>query len=38
VAGGNVLRFAPPLVVSKGEIDQAIDILDATLAAAAAAA
>jgi predicted acetylornithine/succinylornithine family transaminase len=33
VAGGNIIRFAPPLIVTKGEIDQAIEILDATLAA-----
>jgi acetylornithine/N-succinyldiaminopimelate aminotransferase len=33
VAGANVIRFAPALVVSKAEIDQAIEILDATLAA-----
>jgi predicted acetylornithine/succinylornithine family transaminase len=32
VAGGNVVRFAPPLVVSKAEIDQAIEILDGVLA------
>jgi len=28
---GSVLRFMPPMVVSKGEIDQAIDILDSVL-------
>jgi acetylornithine/N-succinyldiaminopimelate aminotransferase len=28
---GNVLRFVPPLIVSPGEINQAIDILDAIL-------
>jgi acetylornithine/N-succinyldiaminopimelate aminotransferase len=32
VAGGNVVRFAPPLVVSKAEIDEAVQILDAALA------
>jgi predicted acetylornithine/succinylornithine family transaminase len=32
VAGGSVVRFAPPLVVSKDEIDEAITILDAVLA------
>jgi acetylornithine/N-succinyldiaminopimelate aminotransferase len=34
VAGGNVIRFAPALVVSRAEIDQAIEILDGVLAAA----
>ncbi len=34
VAGSNVIRFAPALVVSKAEIDQAIEILDGVLAAA----
>jgi 4-aminobutyrate aminotransferase-like enzyme len=32
VAGGNVVRFAPPLVVGKAEIDEALAILDAALA------
>jgi acetylornithine/N-succinyldiaminopimelate aminotransferase len=32
VAGGQVVRFAPPLVVSKAEIDEAVTILDAVLA------
>jgi acetylornithine aminotransferase/acetylornithine/N-succinyldiaminopimelate aminotransferase len=32
VAGGNVVRFAPPLIVSKAEVDEAIQILDAALA------
>ena len=32
VAGGNVVRFAPPLIASKAEIDEAIEILDAALA------
>jgi acetylornithine/N-succinyldiaminopimelate aminotransferase len=31
VAGGNVVRFAPPLIVSKAEVDEAVQILDATL-------
>jgi predicted acetylornithine/succinylornithine family transaminase len=31
VAGGNVVRFAPPLVVSKAEIDEAVQLLDAAL-------
>jgi 4-aminobutyrate aminotransferase-like enzyme len=31
VAGGSVVRFAPPLVVSKDEIDEAVAILDAIL-------
>jgi predicted acetylornithine/succinylornithine family transaminase len=30
-AGGTVLRFAPPLVVTKSEIDQALAILDGVL-------
>ena len=34
VAGGNVIRFAPPLIVSKAEIDQAIEIFDGVLGAA----
>jgi predicted acetylornithine/succinylornithine family transaminase len=32
VAGGNVVRFAPPLIVSRAEIDEAIAILDPVLA------
>jgi acetylornithine/N-succinyldiaminopimelate aminotransferase len=32
VAGGQVVRFAPPLVVSKAEIDEAVAILDSVLA------
>jgi acetylornithine/N-succinyldiaminopimelate aminotransferase len=32
VAGARALRFSPPLVVSKAEIDEALGILDATLA------
>jgi len=31
VAGGTVVRFAPPLVVSKDEIDEAVATLDAAL-------
>ena len=34
VAGGNVIRFAPALIATKAEIDQAIEILDGVLAAA----
>lgn len=33
VAGAKVLRFSPPLVVTAAEIDEAIALLDATLAA-----
>jgi acetylornithine/N-succinyldiaminopimelate aminotransferase len=32
VAGGNVVRFAPALVVSRDEIDEAVAILDSVLA------
>jgi acetylornithine/N-succinyldiaminopimelate aminotransferase len=32
VAGGNVVRFAPALVVTRDELDEAVAILDATLA------
>jgi acetylornithine/N-succinyldiaminopimelate aminotransferase len=32
VAGGNVVRFVPPLVVSRDEIDEAVALLDAALA------
>jgi len=32
VAGGNVVRFVPPLVVTKPEIDEALSILDSVLA------
>ena len=32
VAGGNVVRFVPPLVVSRAEVDEAVQILDAVLA------
>jgi acetylornithine/N-succinyldiaminopimelate aminotransferase len=32
VAGGNVVRFVPPLVVSRAEIDEAVQILDSVLA------
>ena len=31
VAGANVVRLVPPLVVSRAEIDEAIEILDAVL-------
>jgi predicted acetylornithine/succinylornithine family transaminase len=31
VAGGNVVRFAPPLVVGRAEIDEAVTILDGVL-------
>ena len=31
VAGGSVVRFAPPLVVGKDEIDEAVAILDSVL-------
>ena len=30
-AGDNVVRFAPPLIVSKKEVDKAINIIDITL-------
>jgi acetylornithine/N-succinyldiaminopimelate aminotransferase len=33
-AGGNVVRFVPPLIVTREEIDEALQILDATLAEA----
>jgi acetylornithine/succinyldiaminopimelate/putrescine aminotransferase len=32
-AGGTVVRFAPALIVSQAELDEAIDILDAVIAA-----
>jgi acetylornithine/N-succinyldiaminopimelate aminotransferase len=32
VAGGNVVRFVPPLVVTRDEIDEAVTLLDAALA------
>jgi predicted acetylornithine/succinylornithine family transaminase len=32
VAGGNVVRVAPPLIVTKAEVDEAVQILDAVLA------
>lgn len=32
LAGGQVVRFAPPLVVSRAEIDEAVAILDSVLA------
>jgi acetylornithine/N-succinyldiaminopimelate aminotransferase len=31
VAGGNVVRLAPPLIVTKAQIDEAVQILDAAL-------
>ena len=31
---GNVLRFLPPLVISEGEVDRGLEILEAALAAA----
>jgi acetylornithine/succinyldiaminopimelate/putrescine aminotransferase len=31
VAGGNVVRFVPPLVVTRAEIDEALGILDSVL-------
>jgi acetylornithine/N-succinyldiaminopimelate aminotransferase len=31
VAGGNVVRFSPPLIVTKAEVDEAVQILDASL-------
>jgi acetylornithine/N-succinyldiaminopimelate aminotransferase len=37
VAGDNVLRFAPPLIIEPDHVSQAIAILDATLAEAAKA-
>jgi acetylornithine/N-succinyldiaminopimelate aminotransferase len=33
VAGENVVRFAPPLIVGEAEISQAIETLDAVLSA-----
>jgi acetylornithine/N-succinyldiaminopimelate aminotransferase len=33
VAGDNVVRFAPPLIVSEAEASQALDVIDAALAA-----
>jgi 4-aminobutyrate aminotransferase-like enzyme len=32
-AGGNILRFLPPLIVTEGEIDRALGILSAVLPA-----
>ena len=34
LAGANVVRFAPPLIVGKAEIDEAIEILDRVLSEA----
>jgi acetylornithine/N-succinyldiaminopimelate aminotransferase len=36
VAGDNVLRLAPPLVITEAEADEALGRLDAALAAVAA--
>lgn len=33
VAGGRALRFSPPLVVDRGQVEEALGIVDATLAA-----
>ena len=38
VAGDNVLRLAPPLTISEDEIRQAVDAIDAVLAAQTAEA
>jgi 4-aminobutyrate aminotransferase-like enzyme len=32
LAGANVVRFVPPLVAGRAEIDEAVSILDAALA------
>jgi predicted acetylornithine/succinylornithine family transaminase len=32
LAGGNVVRFAPPLIVTKAEIDEAVAVVDEVLA------
>jgi acetylornithine/succinyldiaminopimelate/putrescine aminotransferase len=32
VAGGNVVRFAPPLIAGKAEVDEAVALLDQALA------
>jgi 4-aminobutyrate aminotransferase-like enzyme len=32
-AGGNILRFLPPLTVTDGEIDRALEILSSVLPA-----
>jgi predicted acetylornithine/succinylornithine family transaminase len=34
IAGGNVIRFSPPLVVSQAEIDEALTVVEAALRAA----
>jgi acetylornithine/N-succinyldiaminopimelate aminotransferase len=34
LAGANVVRFVPPLIVGKPEIDEAIEILDRVLGVA----
>jgi acetylornithine/N-succinyldiaminopimelate aminotransferase len=33
VAGDNVLRLAPPLVIDEAQVRQAVDAIDAVLAA-----
>ncbi len=37
VAGSNVVRFAPPLIVTKAQVDEAVAILETTLSETAAA-
>ena len=32
-AGGNVLRFVPPLVIEEADIDEAVSVLDSCIAA-----
>ncbi len=34
VAGDKVVRFAPPLVISRAQLDQAVAVLDESIAAA----
>jgi acetylornithine/succinyldiaminopimelate/putrescine aminotransferase len=34
LAGGNVIRFAPALIATRAEVDQAVEILDGVLGAA----
>jgi acetylornithine/N-succinyldiaminopimelate aminotransferase len=38
VAGDNVLRLAPPLIIDEGQLAHAIDAIDAALSAHKAAA
>jgi acetylornithine/N-succinyldiaminopimelate aminotransferase len=33
VAGDNVLRLAPPLIIDEAQVSQAVDAIDAVLAA-----